>query len=66
MTKQEKIRKMIEMQKNFIDKEQRDGVSMQEYFLPAEKSDLHDYREDYMSLAMEVVDDAHKEVGSSN
>lgn len=65
MTKQEKIKKLIEMQKSFLEKEQREGVSMREYFLPAEGSELHNYREEYRNTAMEVVKDAHKDVGSS-
>lgn len=64
MTKQEKIKKMIEMQKKFIEKEQVSGVSMEEYFLPDKKSELKGYRDDYIKLAMEVVEDAHKKVGS--
>ena len=64
MTKQEKIKQLIEMQKKFIEKEQTVGVSMQEYFKPDEKSELHGYNDDYMKVAMEIVDEAHKEVGS--
>ncbi len=64
MTKQEKIKQLIEMQKKFIEKEQNTGVSMQEYFSPDEQSDLHGYSEDYMKIAMEIVEDAHQEVGS--
>ncbi len=64
MTKEEKIRKMLEMQKKFIDKEHHGGVTMKEYFVPGGDSPLQGYREEYMKLAMEVVDDAHKEVGS--
>jgi len=64
MTKQEKIRKMLEMQKRFMEKEQRDGVSMKEYLSPSEGSSLDNYREEYTKLAMELVDDAHGEVGS--
>ena len=64
MTKQEKIKKLIAMQKKFIDKEHKGGVSMSEYFLPSEDSELYSYREDYIQLAMNVVDDAHSEVGS--
>ena len=64
MTKQEKIKQLIEMQKKFIEKEQNTGVSMQEYFSPDEQSELHGYSEDYMKIAMEIVDDAHQEVGS--
>lgn len=64
MTKQEKIRKMLEMQKRFMEKEQSDGLSMEEYLSPSEGSSLGNYREEYMKLAMEIVDDAHGEVGS--
>ena len=64
MTKQEKIRKMIEMQKKFIKKEHKSGVTAEEYFVPEEDSLLKGYREEYMKLAMEVVEDAHEEVGS--
>ncbi len=64
MTKQEKIKQLIEMQKKFIEKEQNTGVSMQEYFSPDEQSELHGYSEDYMKIAMEIVEDAHQEVGS--
>ena len=64
MTKQEKIKKMLEMQKKFISKEHKGGVTMEEYFTPADSSELKDYREEYMKLAMEVVEDAHGEVGS--
>ena len=64
MTKQEKILKMLEMQKKFISEEHRNGVTMKEYFTPGDDSPLKDYREEYMKLAMEVVDDAHEEVGS--
>ena len=64
MTKQEKIRKMLEMQKKFIEKEHQSGVKMEEYFVPGDDSPLKGYREEYMKLAMEVVEDAHEEVGS--
>ncbi len=64
MTKQEKIKKLIAMQKNFLEKEKREGVSMREYFLPEEGSELHSYREEYINTAMDVVADAHKEIGS--
>ena len=64
MTKQEKIKQLIEMQKKFIEKEQNTGVSMKEYFSPDEQSELHGYSEDYMKIAMEIVEDAHQEVGS--
>ena len=53
------------MQKKFIEKEQTAGVSMEEYFRPDEQSELHGYSEDYIKVAMEIVDAAHKEVGSN-
>ena len=64
MTKQEKIKKMLEMQKKFISKENKNGVTMEEYFVPGDNSELQGYREEYLKLAMEVVDEAHGEVGS--
>ena len=64
MTKQEKISKMIELQKKFMEKEHQNGVTMEEYFVPGGDSPLKGYREKYVRLAMEVVDDAHEEVGS--
>ena len=64
MTKQEKIKKMLEMQKKFITQEHQSGVTMKDYFTPQDSSVLKGYREEYMKLAMEVVDDAHDEVGS--
>ena len=64
MTKQEKIKQLIEMQKKFIEKEQTEGVSMEEYFNPDDASELSGYNEDYMKIAMDIVDQAHQEVGS--
>ena len=65
MTKQEKIQKMLEMQKKFIAEDHAHGIEAVDYFTPKEGSPLYGYREEYMKLAMEVVDDAHAEVGSS-
>ena len=62
--KQEMIKKLLEMQKNFIEIEQQKGVSMQEYFTPSDDSPLKGYRQEYRDLAMKVVDTAHKEKGS--
>ncbi len=62
--KQEKIQKLLEMQRRFIDLDREHGVDMSEYFVPDEDSDLHNYRQDYMSCAMEIVDLAHEEKGS--
>ena len=63
-TKQEKIEKMLEMQRKFIALDREKGVGMDEYFLPEEGSELHNYRQEYADAASEVVDIAHEEKGS--
>jgi len=55
---------MLEMQKKFIELDRARGVSAEEYFTPEEGAELNGYREEYSKLAMDVVDDAHKEKGS--
>ena len=63
-SKQERIQKLLEMQKKFIEYERSGQLTEQEYWFPEDGSELKGYREDYMKTAMEVVDDAHEEVGS--
>lgn len=63
-TKQDKIRQLLEMQRRFIARDRERGVDMQEYFTPEEDSPLHNYRQEYMQRAMEVVELAHEEKGS--
>lgn len=63
-SKQEKIQKMLELQKKFIELEQSGEITAESYFVPKDGSALDGYREEYAKLAMEVVDDAHKEKGS--
>ncbi len=63
-SKKEMIQKMIEMQKKFIEYEHANGVDPKDYFKPESGHELDGYREEYMKLAMTVVDMAHKEVGS--
>lgn len=58
------IKEMIEMQKKFIDKEHKQGVSQEEYFTPASGDVLEGYREKYADMAMKVVDLAHADKGS--
>jgi hypothetical protein len=62
--KQEMIKKMLEMQRKFIEQEHKGGVSMEEYFTPSDDSQLKGYRQEYSELAMKVVDSAHEEKGS--
>lgn len=64
-SKQDKIKKLLEMQKKFIELDRKQGVSAEEYFTPEEGSELDGFRQEYMKLAMEVVDEAHKEKGSN-
>ena len=63
-SKQDKIKKMLEMQKKFIELDRAQGVSAEEYFTPEDGSALDGYRQEYMKTAMEVVDEAHEEKGS--
>jgi hypothetical protein len=62
--KAEAIKKMIEMQKKFMDYEHENGVDPKDYFAPESGHDLDGYRQEYRDLAMSVVDQAHKDVGS--
>jgi hypothetical protein len=63
-SKQDKIKKMLAMQKKFIELDRARGVSAEEYFMPKDGAELNGYREEYSKLAMDVVEDAHKEKGS--
>jgi hypothetical protein len=62
--KLELIKKMLEMQKKFIDYEHQHGVEMEDYFVGKEGHPLHHYRQQYRDLAMKLVDLAHAEKGS--
>ena len=64
MNKQDKIKKLLEMQKKFIELD-REGIDPKDYFAPeSDESDLAKHRSEYMNLAMEIVNDAHEEKGS--
>jgi len=60
-SKQEKIKKMIGMQKRFIELDRQRGVSAEEYFAPKEGAELDGFRQEYTKIALEVVDEAHAE-----
>jgi hypothetical protein len=62
--KQELIKKLLEMQKKFIDYEHENGVEMKDYFAADEGHPLKGFRQDYMALANQLVDMAHTEKGS--
>ncbi len=62
--KQDLIKKMLEMQKKFIEYEHQNGVEMEDYFVPEEGHPLNNYRQQYRDMAMKLVDMAHEEKGS--
>ena len=61
--KQEMIKKMIEMQKKFIAYEQKNGVTQEEYFTAGEGHELANYRQEYMEMAMKLVDTGPRRKG---
>ena len=62
--KQEMIKKMLEMQKKFIEYEQQNGVDPVDYWMAGEGHPLNNYRQEYNDLAVKLVDMAHEEKGS--
>ena len=62
--KQEIIKKMMEMQRKFIDLEQKGEFSAEEYYNTDGDSDLARYKREYNELANKLVDMAHEEKGS--
>ena len=62
--KQDKIKKLLEMQKKFIALDREKGVEASEYFAPDDSSEMSGFKEQYRDLAMEIVDLAHEEKGS--
>lgn len=61
--KQELIGKMLDMQKQFIDYEHRQGVTGKDYWASHEGL-LANYRSEYATMASRVIDIAHSVVGS--
>jgi len=62
--KQEIIKQMIEMQRKFIDLEQKGEFSAEEYYDSDGESELARYKQAYNELAIKLVDMAHEEKGS--
>ncbi len=58
------ISEMLELQKQFIDREHDGGISGKDYYY-SQDGLLKDYRETYMEKAMRVVEISHKLVDSS-
>lgn len=63
-TKQEKIQKMLEMQKKFIENEHANGFEAKAYYTPESGDVLDGYIDTYNDIAVDVMNDAHKERGS--
>ena len=63
-SKQDKIKKILEMQKKFIERDRAKGIYAEEYFTHEEGSELDGYRQEYLKTAEEVVTEAHEEKGS--
>ena len=55
---------MIQMQKQFIARERKSGVTQEDYFVPQSGDIVYGYRETFDELATQVVDLAHEEKGS--
>jgi hypothetical protein len=63
-TKQEKIQQLLDMQKKFIENERANGFDAKDYYTPESGTILDGYIDTYNDLAVEVMNDAHKERGS--
>jgi hypothetical protein len=62
--KQKIIKKMLEMQRNFIKLEQNGEFKADEYYDTDGDSELAKYKNEYNELAIRLVDLAHEEKGS--
>ena len=62
--KQEIIKQMLEMQRKFIDLEQKGEFSAEEYYDSDGETDLARFKRTYDELAIKLVDMAHEEQGS--
>lgn len=63
-TKQEKIQQLLDMQKKFIENEHANGFDAKDYYTPESGDFLDGYTDTYNDIAVEVMNDAHKERGS--
>ena len=62
--KQEIIKRLLEMQKRFIELEQGGKFSAEEYYDSDGDSELAAHKREYAELATKLVDMAHEEKGS--
>ncbi len=63
--KQDLIKRMLELQKKFIEFEHNNGIDGYDYYTPGSGHELDGYRQEYAELATKVVDLAHAEAGSA-
>ena len=62
--KQEMIKKMLEMQKKFIEEEHKNSFDAKNYFHPEAGHALDGFRQTFRDKSMELVDAAHADKGS--
>ncbi|MBI3563175.1 MAG: hypothetical protein HY080_15820 [Gammaproteobacteria bacterium] len=62
--KTDKIQKMLELQKKFMQFEHEHGVDSETYYAASAEHPLHNYRQQYQELANAVCNLAHGEKGS--
>ena len=62
--KQELIKEMIKMQKEFMAFEHKNGITPADYYNPGAGHDLDGYKAKYDELSLQVLDIAHNEKGS--
>lgn len=62
--KRELIAEMLRMQKEFMEREQKEDIAPADYWPSSDAHPVHEYKEKYDELANQLVDLAHKEKGS--
>ncbi len=58
------VSRMLELQKQFIAYEHKNGLTPEDYYAPKAGHFLESFRKEYAELAEKLVDLAHSEVGS--
>ena len=58
------IDQILKMQKEFIEREHKEGMAPVDYWLGSDEHPVHGFKEKYDELATQLVDLAHKEKGS--
>ncbi len=62
--KQELIKRMAELQQQFIKLEHKGSINPQDFYAPPAGHLLENYPEEYQTMAARVLELAHAEVGS--